>query len=149
MDCSQFKTIIFAFSEGTLSGDLEQAAERHAETCTECAKLMAHFNELNALIIEKKAAQPVEFASTRIMQGIVKEFEKGKERQSAGWIRMLQPVAVAAALGCGILIGSYTAGRDNNSDEQHVSTAQNIEFLRSNLHISEFADEDKSLVINK
>ncbi|MFZ4520211.1 MAG: anti-sigma factor family protein [Bacteroidales bacterium] len=149
MNCSQFKTNILTFSEDMLSGDLKQRAEQHAETCPECSVLLSQFKAINAIILEKKAAEPGHFVSARIMQGIENEFKKEPKRQAYGWIRVLQPVSVAAALACGILIGSYTAGRDNPSGKQLVKTAQNIEFLRSNLYISDFADEDKSLVINK
>ncbi|MCX6305205.1 MAG: zf-HC2 domain-containing protein [Bacteroidetes bacterium] len=149
MDCTQFKTSITAFREDTLSGDQRRSAERHLAACPACSGLLAQFNSLDAVIAEQKAASPNTFAATRILQRIENEFERPGKIHSHGWVRMLQPVAIAIALLCGILIGSYTATKGTPGTDQLVTSPGNIEFLRSNLFISDFADEDKILVLNK
>jgi hypothetical protein len=92
---------------------------------------------------------PNPFAATRILQHLENEIRGHEKAHSSGWIRVLQPVAIAVALVCGILIGSYTARKDVVQGNQLVNNSENIEFLKSNLFISEFADEDRNLVLNK
>lgn len=149
MDCSQFKSNIFAFSEGSLSGELVTSSERHLASCPGCSRLLSEFNNIEAIIAQEKAAEPNHFSSTRLLQIIENEFEKPKNLHSPVWLRVLQPVSLAVALLCGILIGSYTAKKNNPPANQLAGTSENIEFLKSDLFISEFADEDKMLVLNK
>lgn len=149
MDCSQFKSNIFTFNEGSLSDEIRDSSARHLASCIACTRLLSEFNDLEAIIEQEKAIEPNPFAATRILQHIETEFERPTNPVSAVWIRFLQPVTIAVALLCGILIGSYTAKKDIAPTNQLVNTSKNIEFLRSNLFITEFADEDKILVINK
>jgi anti-sigma factor RsiW len=149
MDCSQFKSGIGDFREGILAEEQRIMCERHLASCIACARLLSDFNELDAVIEQEKAAEPNPFAATRILQRLETEFERPKKTYSPGWIRMLQPVAITAALVCGILIGSYTAQKEHTPANLLVNSSENIEFLRSNLFISEFADEDKILGFNK
>ena len=83
------------------------------------------------------------------MQRLENEFERPVKPHSRVWIHILQPVAIAAALLCGIFIGSYTAKKDTAPENQLAATSENVKLLRSTLFISDFADEDKILVINK
>jgi hypothetical protein len=149
MDCSQFKSNIFAFREGILSENLHHSVELHLSSCAACARMLSEYDSMEAIIAQEKATEPNPFAATRILQRIENEFEKPKNQMVPVFIRVIQPVAVALALLCGILIGSHTANREHPPVNQLLNTSENIEFLRSNLFISEFADEDKMLVFNK
>jgi anti-sigma factor RsiW len=153
MDCTEFKSNLFNFSEGKLSEDLRSSAGQHVSSCTACTKLVAEFKKLEAIIQQEKATEPNPFTATRILQRIEDEFENKPESlensSSPAWLRVLQPAAIVIALFCGILIGSYSAKKDLPPVNQPVNSTGNIEFLRSNLFITEFADEDKILVINK
>lgn len=149
MDCSEFKSNFFTFREGTLSEELRFSCERHLASCIACTKLHTEFIKIDALIDHEKAIEPNPFVATRILQRLENEFKRPKNSHSPAWLRVLQPVAIAFALSCGILIGSYTAKKEIAPLNQSVNSTENIEFLRSNLFITEFADEDKILVINK
>jgi hypothetical protein len=65
------------------------------------------------------------------------------------FVRILQPALIASALLAGILIGSYSAKTGHASDDQLLSKTDHIEFLKTDLYISEMMDEDKILVLNK
>ena len=149
MYCNQFKSNVFAFSEKTLEKDTYQAAEHHVSTCISCSRLLSEYKVLADIMEQEKNAGPNPFAATRILQRIENEFYKPKGLTSKAWMRVLQPVAITFALMTGILIGSYTARQDQTPVNKMASTSENIEFLRSNLFISDFADEDKLLVLNK
>jgi len=148
MDCTGFKSNIFAFTEGTLSEKLLGSAKEHLESCTTCARLSVEFSQVVGVIGQDKITEPNPFASTRILQHLENAFDRSENRLFKGWIRILQPVTIAMAVLSGILIGSYTAQRDDPGPDRMVNSSENIEFLRSNLFISDFADEDKILVLN-
>jgi anti-sigma factor RsiW len=148
MDCSQFKSTILDFSDGKLSEEARQLSERHVASCASCTRILAEFNNMAAIIEKEKTAEPNPYIATRILQHIENELKQAQPSVTPAWLRVLQPVAIAIALLCGIFIGSYTANQDNAPATQMVNTSDNIEFLKSNLFISEFADEDKILVLN-
>jgi len=149
MECTRFKSRIFAFQEGSLSVEDQHSAQDHLLSCSACSRLLATFNELDEITRQLKATEPNPFAATRILQRIEDEFHGSKRQVSPAWIRVLQPVTLGIALLCGILLGSYTASKDSKTPDQVAITPENIEFLRTNLFISEFADEDKILAFNK
>jgi hypothetical protein len=103
---------------------------------------------LQQIIDKERAAEPNPFVSTRILQHLESCLDEADNPPARSWIRVLQPVVLAVALLCGILIGSFSAKQDNAPAIRSVNNSENIEFLRSNLFISEFADEDKILILN-
>jgi anti-sigma factor RsiW len=149
MDCVELKNNIIAFREGALSEDILQSCRQHVASCSTCSRLNSEFKKLEEIIELEKAAMPNPFAATRILQHLDNEIRWPAKAPSSGWIRVLQPVAIAIALVCGILIGSYTAKKDTVQESQLVNNSENIEFLKANLFISEFADEDRNLILNK
>jgi anti-sigma factor RsiW len=149
MDCQTFHKNIFAFREGSLPEELGAAVRVHMDTCAACSLLLIEFDAIAVVMDEEKSAEPNPYAATRILQRLEHELEKSDRPRQGAWLRVLQPVAVTAALLCGILIGSYTARKGNMPGGPSLKSTENIEFLRSNLFISEFTDEDKILVLNK
>lgn len=149
MDCSHFRSNIIAFREGALPEASMNSATLHLASCRACTRLVSTFRELDEIIGHEKSSEPNPFAATRILQRIENEFSEHVKPVPPLWIRMLQPVSLAVALLCGILIGSYTAKKDNAIAVRPENTPENIEILRSNLFISEITDEDKVLVLNK
>ena len=149
MDCAAFKTNIFSYREGVLSEEQHHLFESHLASCIVCRQLLTEFNHLEVIIEQEKNVEPNPFAPTRILQRIENEFSVTNKSYFPGLIRVLQPVALAVALLCGIVIGSYTAKKDNARANLLVNPTENIEFLRTNLFIAEFADEDKILGFNK
>ena len=148
MNCALFRSNITAFQEGSLSAEAMNAANNHLASCVVCSRVFAEFKEFDTIIALEKAAEPNPFAATRILQRVDSYFSTNKAASPA-WVRMLQPAALAVALLCGILIGINTAQKSSALTTRPANPYENIEFLRSNLFISEFTDEDKVLVLNK
>lgn len=149
MECLQFIANLMDFRQETLKDDLHRAAVLHLSSCPSCTRLMKGLDEVDELIEGEKALEPNPFAATRILQHIENEFNKPEVFKTPAWIRVLQPVAVALALVCGILIGSNASKSDDSPVDTLAKTTDNIEFLRSNLYISDLMDEDKVLDLNK
>lgn len=149
MNCAQFTSAIFSFKEGKLSEELHRGAQEHLTSCVACNRLLSEFNTLDEIMDEYKAIEPNPFAATRILQYVDNEFDRPASRHARIWVRALQPAALAIALLSGILLGSYTAKKESAQVNQMSTTSDNIAFLKSDLFISDFADEDKILVINK
>ena len=149
MNCSEFTSNLFAFREGALPEELNNIYRDHLASCSACTRLLSEFSDLEMIIEMEKTAEPNPFATTRILQHIETEFEGPGTSNSPLWSRVLQPVSIAVALLCGILIGSYSSKNEHAPPGQLATKSENIAFLKSNLFISEFADEDKILVLNK
>ncbi len=149
MHCELFKENLFAFHEKSLTDGLRQSMETHLASCESCRKLNAGFASFSEILEMEKATKPNPFTATRILQRIEAEFERPYANHGPFWVRILQPVALAIALAAGIFIGSYTAKNGNTPPGQLVNKTDHIEFLKSDLYISEFTDEDKILILNK
>ena len=149
MDCSTFKSNIFALREGELPAGMQHALKDHQASCRACSRLMDEFDGLDMIIAAEKAAEPAPFAATRILQHIENDLEKSLHAISPAWMRLLQPAAIVVALLFGILVGSYNARKGTPREYQALKSSENVDFLRSNLFISEFADEDKTFFLNK
>jgi hypothetical protein len=149
MDCAHFSENLFAFHEGTLSDGIRQALEDHLSSCASCKGLNAGFDDLTDIIKKVKATEFSPFTSTRILQRIESEFEWQESKNKLVWLRILQPVTITIALLAGILLGSYTAKTGKTSSDQMANKTNHIQFLKADLFISEFTDEDKILVLNK
>ena len=148
MDCKQITDNLFAFHEGTIPDELHHSITEHLSYCASCAKLNTGFKKYHALIALEKEAEPNPFASTRILQHIESAFERPGSLNRPLWLKIMQPVAIVIALGSGILIGSYSAKTRDASTSQMTAKTEQIQFLKSDLYISEFTDEDKILDLN-
>jgi hypothetical protein len=148
MHCTHFHENLFAYHEGSLPDEIHQSLKDHLSSCDACVQLNSEFKILSDLIDDEKASEPSPFVKTRILQRIESEFEHPETRKIPVFVRILQPAMVAFALLAGILIGSYSAKTGNASADQLNNNADQIEFLKSDLYISEIMDEDKILVLN-
>jgi predicted anti-sigma-YlaC factor YlaD len=149
MDCKHFRNNIFAYQEGLLSAEDLRLAENHLLSCKACEKILADVRVVDEMIHVEKTLEPAPFTSTRILQRIDNEFSETRKPPVITLVRILQPVTLALALVCGILIGSYTARKDSPPAKQASNSTEKLEFLRANLFITDFADEDKNPVTNK
>ncbi|MEI6173788.1 MAG: zf-HC2 domain-containing protein [Bacteroidota bacterium] len=149
MNCKFFSKHLFAYHEGTLPEAFRPSFEEHLISCDSCMKLNTRYNILDELIEGEKSVESSPFASTRILQRITEEFEPSRAIHAQVWVRVIQPVAIAIALVVGILIGLFTARTGNTQAPQLVNKTDHIQFLKSDLYISEFTDEDKVLDLNK
>lgn len=149
MNCDHFSNNLFAYHEGTLSDEDQKAMEAHLSDCVSCAELNRGFINVSDLIVSEKKTEPNPFMATRILQYIEAGLEQPESQNSPVWLRILQPVAIAVALITGIFIGSYTAKTGNTDNSQLVNKTEHIQFLKSDLYISEFTDENNILDLNK
>ena len=148
MNCTEFQSNIYSFREGALSEELHASVFAHLASCAACSELNTAFEAMERVIESEKAAEPNPFIKTRILERIDREFSQSQTYRSSPWIRVLQPVTLAMALLCGILIGSYTAKRDNEQTMTTSETDGTIEALRTSLFIPEMTEEDKVLNLN-
>jgi anti-sigma factor RsiW len=150
MDCSRFQSGLSDFREGKLPEQEHTGFVSHLASCPSCQRLAAGYDELLSLIGREKETEPNPFAATRLLQRIEDEFSGEQRNSHMLWIRLLQPAAIAAALAFGILIGSRTASHNVREDGMMTAgISTNIEFLRSDLFIDEFSEENNILVLNK
>jgi hypothetical protein len=149
MDCIHFRNNIVPFQDGSLPEEDLSSAVQHLSDCSSCARIYTGLLHFEELILLEKSSEPGPFTSTRILQRLENEFYGSATPVSNTMIRILQPVVVAIAMACGILIGSYSAKKENTQTNQATNKPEQIEFLRADLFISDFADEDKNLVSKK
>jgi len=149
MNCELFSEHLFAYHEGTLPESLRASFEDHLSSCDSCMKLNTGYDIVAELIEREKGVESSPYASTRILQRIAGEFEPSRASHNPVWVRIIQPVAIAIALAIGILIGLFSARTGNTQAAQLVNKTDHIQFLKSDLYISEFTDEDKVLDLNK
>jgi hypothetical protein len=150
MNCSKFQSGLADFREGKLPEHEHHDFGSHMASCLSCRQLAAGYDELLSLIGREKETEPDPYAATRLIQRIENEFSGAQGNSSRQWIRFLQPAAIAAALAFGILIGSFTASRNlKEAGVMSAGASANIDFLRSDLFIDEFSEENKIFVLNK
>jgi anti-sigma factor RsiW len=148
MKCSQFLSGLFAYREGTLSGAQTEEYAQHHALCSDCREALAQFDRFLAAVDAEKSAAPNPFQSTRTLAYLDSRVAGPGMHSSRVLIRIMQPVALAMALAVGIFIGSYHAGKQESTTSGLQDAPGNVEFLKTNLFITEFTDGDKILVLN-
>jgi len=146
MTGKQFQSDYFTFREGNLPGPARADYSQHLANCSECREFEAGWDAILSVVEADRSAEPNPFTATRILRRVDDEFGPGAVHASnpAGW---LKPVLVAAALACGIFIGTRNAGLPGPGTGS--GPVSDIESLKSSLFIPEIADEDKVLVLNR
>jgi predicted anti-sigma-YlaC factor YlaD len=138
MDCRIVKENLFAYKEGNLSGEQIRLFEEHLSGCVSCRALYAGFEGFEKAIEAQKKIQVDTFAKTRILQKLENRLYGSSYRK----IAILRPLAIILvmllAVAAGIFIGSSGVAPAATA----ASDQQQIETLRSDLFIAEFADED-------
>lgn len=144
MKCSDFQEILFAQAvDGQRDPDPE-ATQRHLESCDGCRASASRYAGIGTALQQAREAEPSPFAATRILQRIENTF--APERKPA-WLRILQPAAIAMALGCGLLVGGIAARREAARDVLGPASQGSIEQLRADLFIDAISEQDKTLVL--
>ncbi len=142
MKCTEFQNDLFGYLDGKLPMEDRQAMEKHAGECPSCAAALERFRALDEAISAEKALEPNPFAHTRILQKLER---RNNPRVAAGSF-VLRPALLTtgliAALTAGFLIGNSGSLRKSQYDPENV----NIEQLRNDFFVRDFADEDLSLI---
>lgn len=149
MDCSTARFHLFRLDEGVSSPELQAALREHLDVCPGCARIRAGCLELERTIGERKAVRPDPFSGTRLLARLDREFGAEKKPAARLWTQALRPAGLALALTLGIFLGIYQARRDTMPGNPEIRAQENLESLRSDLFISQFADEDNLLVLIK
>ncbi len=149
MDCTDIETYLSGYIEDDLSVDIRRAFEEHIRSCTLCSGIVSELLSYERLIGKEKTANPNAFAGTRILQRLESELESKNYHRRMRHLHLLQPTLVTFGLILALFIG-FIIGRERglNVKSEYVNTYQ-IENLKSDLFISDFIDEDQSLLSNK
>jgi predicted anti-sigma-YlaC factor YlaD len=145
MDCKIVQHNLFAYLEDELSPDIKRDFETHISECESCKKLLADFQSVETIIGKSKASEPNPFISTRIIQ-FIEDKLLSKRRKSIVILRpILVTLTVAGAIVLGFTIGKSGYERINGNNEY----TNQIENLKTELHITEFIDESNTILVNE
>ena len=100
MDCAQFEEIVHDLERpGTEGFSLRDSALAHAESCSECARLMTEVESLDAALREVARSEAGRHASPRVETSLMAEFRRQKTTSSRrGVQRQIAALAAAAVV---------------------------------------------------
>jgi hypothetical protein len=97
MDCAQFEEIVHDLDRpGTEGFALRDSALAHAESCSQCARLMTEVESLDAALREVARSEAGRQASPRVETSLMEEFRRQKTASSRRRVQR-QIAALAAA----------------------------------------------------
>lgn len=149
MNCSFIRRNLFSYQEHKLSDKDNKEFEAHLILCTECSRIVSEFQSLTSVIDLRKIAEPNPFAGTRIIERLESELESSKEKREPVFIRMLQPLVVAALLVIAVMIGFSIVKQREPEISAIIKHQQDIQAIQSDLNIPDFVDEDETFFANK
>jgi anti-sigma factor RsiW len=148
MDCPFITDHLFAIAEETLQPAERETVEAHLRVCPECAQLINRFRSINDTVQTTRSVEPNPYLSNRTIAHLDSLYLRNSESQPV-WNRFfLRPAFAGLFVGLAILSGIFL-GRNAVTNHSKDSQASTIEVLRSELYISELADEDLSLIANQ
>ncbi len=149
MDCEHLRENLFDLQADRLSPEMSLDAKTHIQCCPACKKIVDEFNAIVKLINKEKEREPDPLSGKRILQYINSKLEKRQTGRILAWLRVLTPLALAASILIGIFIGRFAAKQGIPSDDILTNQNQDIELIKSELYISDFIDEDKTLFLDQ
>ncbi len=149
MDCLFIRRNLFSYQEHKLSDKDTKEFEAHLLSCAECSRIVSEFRSVTSVIDLRKDAEPNPFAGTRIIQRLESEMESNKEKREPVFIRILQPLAVAALLVIAVIIGFSIVKQREPEISAIINHRQDIQAIQSDLNIPDFVDEDETFFANK
>jgi len=149
MVCADMKKNLFGYLEDKLPADVQCAFEEHLQSCKSCSEIVSECISFEKLISKEKTTVPNTFAGTRILQRLESELESRNYHRRINHLRFLQPALITFSLILALFIG-FLIGRENglNVRPEGVNKVQ-TENLKSYLFISDFIDEEQTLLSNK
>ncbi len=149
MDCSFIRRNLFSYQEHQLSDKDNKEFEAHLHSCAECYRIVSKFQSVISVIDLRKTEEPNPFAGTRIIQLLESEIERNKEKAEPLFLRVLQPLAVAALLVIAVIIGFSIVTQREPGISAIINHQQDIQSIQSDLNIPDFIDEDETFFANK
>ena len=148
MDCSFIRSNLFSYQEHQLSDKDNKEFEAHLHSCAECSSIVSEFQSVTSLIELRKADEPNPFAGTRIIQRMESAMENNKEKRETLFLRILQPLSVAALLVIAVITGFSIARQREPGISAIINHQQDIQAIQSDLNIPDFVDEDETFFAN-
>jgi predicted anti-sigma-YlaC factor YlaD len=146
--CDFVRDNLFSYQENNLSGEKNQKFEAHLNTCKKCRELVLNFQSVSASIDARRADEPNPFIQTRTIRKIESELERGNKRYVAFSQRILQPIMLSTLILTAVVIG-LTIGKQVDSEfSLNMSRQNDIQFMKSDLYITDFTDEDNTFFNN-
>ena len=149
MDCSFIRRNLFSYQEHQLSDKDNKEFEAHLLSCAECSRIVSEFQSVTSVIELRKTEEPNPFAGTRITQRLESEMESTKEKTNPLYLRILQPLSVAALLVTAVIIGFSIVKQREPGISAIINHQQEIQAIQSDLNIPDFVDEDETFFANK
>ena len=146
--CDFVRNNLFSYHENKLSLEEKHVFEDHLYTCNRCKNLSFNFNSVTTLINSKRDAAPDPFIQTRTLQKITSVLEGGNKSYFAFSKRTLQPLVLSSIFFAAVVIG-FALGKQVDSEfSMNLSRQYDIQFMKSDLYITDFMDEDNVFVDN-
>lgn len=148
MDCNFVRTHLFGFIEGTLTDKERSEFEKHLLSCSGCTRVWAGFSSSLSLIAQRKSEETDPFVLTRLEQKVLNALNGTGNITQPGFLYRLRPVVLGVLLVAAVFTGislamqgsrKYLAGREHQDD---------IEEIRSSMHIRELVDSENTFVNN-
>jgi hypothetical protein len=149
MDCSFVRSNLFSYQEKLLSVEKYKKFEDHLDSCNECSLVVSEFQSVTSLIEEKKATEPNPYVSTRIIQRLESKIDAAKNKRNPIIQRILQPVSLSFMLLIAIVVGFSIVKQKATTYSESIIHQQDIQAMKSSLHIPEFIDEDNTFFDNQ
>lgn len=140
--CEILNEDLFAYIGKELPPVLIQQMDKHISECTECARIVAEFKAVMALMEEQKFVEPLPFAETRIIQGIENSLAQRQKSASPVFARFLQPVLLSAGVLTAVAIGFFIGSNVAHTHSQFSENDEMIEAVRSDLNVPEYMTDD-------
>lgn len=148
MDCSFIRRNLFSYQEQQLSGKDKEEFEAHLHSCAECSQIVSGFKSVTSFIELRKADEPNPFAGTRIMQRLESEMADARKKASPFYLRILQPLSIAAFLVIAVIIGFSIVKQSDPGISATINHQKKIQSIQSDLNIPDFVDEDETFFTN-
>jgi anti-sigma factor RsiW len=146
MTCKEISDNTWSYVDGSMQPALRQEYDDHMASCRHCQKQAGHVKYMEAGLSDLKQVPVSPFASARIQHRLDTYFA-GEKR---GWLEkpkfIFRPVLILFAVGIGILFGRLVSGSGHQITNTGETQTQEVQSLRSEFYISDFLDEEKSII---
>ena len=149
MDCSFIRSNLFSYQEQKLPDKETKEFEAHLHSCAECSRIVSEFKSVTSVIELRKTDEPNPYAPTRIIRKLESEMENTREKTNPIYLRILQPLSVAALLVIAVIIGFSIVKQREPGISAIINHQQDIQAIQSDLNILDFVDEDETFFANK
>ena len=146
MDCFFIQNHLFDYQENKLLVNEKIAFDDHLRSCRECKVLYQRFDSVLGRIEELKAVEVDPFLSTRLMQRIENELLKENTVNFSSVFVRIKPVVAILGIFLAITIGILIGKSGSSHNKLPGAHSNEILSIQTDLHITDFIDEDNILI---